>query len=352
MPRHFSLITFLWVGLTLAVLCPQPGFPSDWQATADSDNHVYTFTGPAGLKTVWDLQEGPSALGQVTATRQGEPLFSTEGLVVRKGSSPRETAVSPSKDIQRQRVRLSPTGSGSVSALRKGFHTPNREPVGEDKKTPHLRQTLGVDASQASGLPGVWVFVVSHYGFGKRHVDWNLNVPKGGSFETIQGGFTYKLPEGQGSLRGLMLHPSDPQIDFDAQGRIRVKILESDEPNMTWDGTGSIDVAPLDDPMLELDVKKNTKGDPELSRQVGERILNVTTDSNMGAPTLKTRVKQHAVLLVTWAPKGAHPSPSAHPDPNIWCSLGKQLIHYDEFLVEFEKGMRDILSTLQWGGAQ
>ncbi|GEM_PF-5666940 len=352
MPRHFSLTTFVRVGLMVAALCLQPGRSSDWRASANSDTGVYTFTGPEDVKTVWTFQQGSSPLGQVTATRKGEPLFACEGLTVRKGSSPRETAVTPSKNIQLQRVRVSPTGSGSVSALRRGFHTPNREPVGEDKKTPHLRQTLGVDTSMTSGVPGVWVFVVSHFGFGKRHVDWTLDVPKGGEFETIPGGFRYTLPKGQGSLRGLMLHPAEAKVDVQAPGRIRFKVLESDEPGMTWEAAGPMGIAPLDDPLLQLDVKPNTKGDAALSRQVGERILNVTTDSNMGAPTLKTRVRQHAVILVTWTPKGSHPPPVPDQDPDIWFTLGKQTVRYDEFLVDFDKGMRDTLSTLQWGSAR
>jgi len=352
MPRHFSLITFLSAGLTFAALCREPGSASDWRAHANADATRYTFSGPRNLETVWSLDPADTLLGRITASQGDKRLFQCNGLSIRKGSSPRESAVSPSRPLRLQRVRLSPSGSGSVSAIREGFHTPNREPVGEDKKTPHVRQTLGVDTSMTSGVPGVWTFVLSHFGFGKRHVDWTLDVPPGGTFQTIPGGFTYKLPNGNGSLKGLMLHPEEPNVEFTTNGQIRFKILESDEPGMTWEAAGPMDIAPLDDPLLQLEVNKNTKGDKKLSRQVGERILNVTTDTNMGSPTLKTRVRQHAVILLTWSPDGKHPAPKVHPDPDIWFTLGKQTVRYDEFLVDFENGMRDELSTLQWGGVQ
>jgi hypothetical protein len=348
----------LWIGLLASRLAAEeagaPGAtpPEGWRATRDARATRFLFGSGNGVETRMDTAAADGWWGDVEIRWRDTPLVHLPGLVVREGSTPREPAVVPGGPPRVARARLAPSGSGSVSLRLGGFGTVHGgAPVGSDKYGASLRQTLGVDASGASGAPGLWVVVLSHHEFGNRPADWVLRPeqPRRDAFEAFPGGFRYGFPGTGLQLRGLLLHPDGGEFEW-RENRIVYRVQRGDLPAMTWRGPAAVPGLTLDDPeAVKQQARAAREAPPELSGTIGERIRAVSTSTHMGAPALKTKVRQHAVLLLTLAPPDGHPPPRAADGPDTLFALGEQTVYYDEFLIDFARGMRDILSRLQWG---
>jgi hypothetical protein len=322
-------------------------FLPDWNAGADPQKGLALFHPPSGLQSRVESTETEDRL---RVTRDGNVLFEVGNLRVHPGQPGREPAVTAGPAFW-QRLQLSPQGSGSVSLLRNEYKLVRGGfPLDKQAKT---WWTVGVDSSQPETYEGLWVIVCGHYGFGQRSIELPLHIPGilNAPVQIDKGRFRVILPESGLILQGTVLFPDSPRIDPRREGdstHLRIWAAAPDEGNtFTWSEPKPDDALDLDETPepeeSEIPVDPN-ESTPERTRRL---IRAVTTDTSMGSPTLRQRVNQHLVLVLTL---GKEEPPDLRFDgqrEQELFSIGDQQVRYWEFLVEFEKGMRDVLQNRQ-----
>jgi len=168
--------------------------------------------------------------------------------------------------------------------------------------------------------------------------------------------FTYR-PQGSAlALSGLLLCPADAAWRHSAEDgktRLATWLRAPDEGReFTWtDAPRDFDLSLEGDSPAEVAVRDLAIAREKDAARLRATISEVTTDNSMGSPTLRRRVGSHYVIVLMLHGGAA---PALHVDSGedqAFLTVGGQKIRYWEFLVEFEKGMRDVLSGLQAGSA-
>ncbi len=318
-----------------------PEFPEGWHALAH-ENTVWL----QNPQTSWTTRIHSETEADILEVRHRERLwFRLEGPVIHPGMPGREPAVSSSIPAGRAQLRTARTGSGSVSLHRNMYHrADNRERL-EGART---WWTVAADASEASGARGMWVSVWGHDGFGLRAVDASILLP-GASPEdiTIEGHqFSARLPEDNLILRGTLLFPAAPHIELSAEDegtRVRFWLRSPDDKREpVWEDAVLDHDLTLEDPedlAAEIELEM-----PEHARRV---LGAVATSTAMGAPGLQRRVNQQMALVLTVSDSPPPEPETGKAADQVLFKMGAQTVRYWEHLIEFETGMRDVLSTFQ-----
>ncbi|MCC5847461.1 MAG: hypothetical protein JJU29_05130 [Verrucomicrobia bacterium] len=318
-----------------------PEFPEGWHASA-RDTTVWL----QNPQVPWTTRIQSEADADVLEVHQNESLwFRLEGLVIHPGVPGREPAVLSPHPARRVNLRTAPTGSGSVSLHRNSYQrVDNLEPL-EGART---WWTVGADTSDASGTQGLWVAVWGHDGFGLRAVEAPLFLPGVEPADIQLDGhqFSVALPNDNLILRGTLLFPAAPHIELTAEnGGTRVRFwLRSpdDKQEPVWEEAVLHDDLTLEDPddlAAEIEVEM-----PEHARRV---LGAVATSTAMGAPGLQRRVNQQMALVLTVSNAPPPEPEKGKAADQVLFKLGRQTVRYWEHLIEFETGMRDVLSTLK-----
>jgi hypothetical protein len=338
-----------------------PAFPEGWHVAADElAGHFLFRAGAAPGAALTEVLASPpgDGLGTVRASAAGREWFRSAGLRAHPGDAAFEPAVFPMDAARLLVLRAAPTGSGSVSLKSSAFKTEREpKPVEDGGYMAHLWQTVGVDYGKVSGAEALWVFVGGHFGFGQRALDWSmdLDAAKPGELQVDGARFTYRPAGSALALSGLLLCPADAVWRLTAEGdktRLAAWLRAPDEGReFTWSDTPKdFDLSlegdsPAEDPTLLT--RKEREVD---AARLRETISQVTTDNSMGAPTLRRRVRSHHVIVLMLHAGEAPAVAVENGADQRFLRVGPQTVRYWEFLVEFEKGMRDVLDRLQAGG--
>ena len=281
-----------------------------------------------------------------------------------------------------RRVRVAPDGSGGSIGWKSGGYKEisNKKGGGEILTTSVDEEgtggfaktwtTIGVDYSKASGAEVALVAVAGYHGFNGRPVTWAIDIGDVSedevTFKDMQ--FTVRPKGSQATMTGTVVYPPTMRFEYvpgeDGQGaRINtwMKIPPPDleeaffdslsdkvldirkfviaEDSVGADIEGDLDIDDLDD--IDGPSPAEQKQRQQVSRQVKSKVFRVTTSNKMGSPYLRTRVNNHVVVVLT-IQNGAAPKVAPLPvNHDGFLTIGKQQVNYWEFLVEFERGMKE-----------
>jgi len=278
-----------------------------------------------------------------------------------------------------QRIRVVPSGSGSLGYRSGAYVLPEHRDRSKKLKEPesaYTWSTMGVDYSGASGAQLLLVMVGGHFAFQGREAVWRLDVGDvaeeevrfetlafevrpAGTDATMAGTFVYP-----GSVRWRYLPPEGARGAV-IEARFKEQQVGNDEVFLesmadkifdlsNWKGPtdqhrGKSAREEKDELGLGMDVEDLlTEPTPEERREASKtalpvkaKIFRVTTSNKMGGPDLGPKVANSAILVLT-VQDGEPPEVEAAPineAPMLY--VGEQTVNYWEYLVEFEKGMKE-----------
>lgn len=253
------------------------------------------------------------------------------------------------------RVRTSPQGSGSVGGTLAGFVDVRGEDVLDkgQKREGKVWQATGVDMSGASGSELLMAIVGGDYGVRERPIAWRFVLPKLSEAEiSITDDYLVLKPKGaKHVLRIDVPAPAVPVIEHTQEGNqsmITIWRRAADKGNaFTWEEKNPLDGMSLEDPdaVRTRDLKPRLDQEAAVKAKLG---LHVTSNS-MGAPTKKKRIASQTMLILRWNKWGQAFAPLelAPGSAEELFTVGEQKIYYREFMIDFERGMRDELRAAQ-----
>lgn len=286
--------------------------------------------------------------------------------VVRISRAPRsgEKPLVPIAGSALAQVRANRPGVGCISLEQRHFAerpagggaAPPRALRRDDVVDLHVRRVIGIDYSGASGAEGMFVFVDSVHGAGRREKAWEIDVGHlpADRVTIADNTFVVRPPGTDATMTGTVVFPESPLLNYRPPhagrgGRIQAwmsrpklthdqMLHDSLQPRRDLDaplvgnGQGAGRLKPAPQAGKEAEVRRRRE-----AAAVCRKLYEATSSIKQGAGDRRARARSSFVVVLT-IQRGEAPAvavPGGPDEPLL--TVGKQKVYYRENYVLFER---------------